>query len=85
MHTQITPRWMTFKMAAHYSGLSEGTLRNYESAELLRVANVIKPGATRGRKLIDREHLDKFIESHIGTVTTAEICPCKAALAYHMR
>ena len=65
---------MTFKMAAQYSGLCEGTLHNYESAGLLRVANIIQPGATRGRKLIDREHLDKFIESYMGTLTTAEIC-----------
>lgn len=69
-------------MAAYYSGLCEGTLHNYESAGLLRVANIIQPGATRGRKLIDREHLDKFIESYIGTLTTAEICSCKPSLAY---
>jgi hypothetical protein len=70
-------------MAAYYSGLCEGTLHNYESAGLLRVANIIQPGATRGRKVIDREHLDKFIESYIGTLTTTEICSCKPSRVSH--
>ncbi len=72
---------MTFQIAARYCGLSEGTLHNYETAGLLRVANVIQPGASRGRKLIDREHLDELIESYIGTLTTARICPDEDSLA----
>lgn len=77
MHAQfnrVTPRWLTFQQGAIYSGLSTGTLRNYELAGHIAVANVIQGGSSRGRKLIDRESLDAFIEGSIGKATTAPIC-----------
>ena len=44
---------------------------------MIRVANVIIPGLTRGRKLIDRESLDALIEASIGKKTIIPICPKK--------
>ena len=68
------PKSITFQQAASYSGLSTGTLRNYDKAGLITVYNVLIPGATRGRKLIDRESLDQLLESSLGKQTTASIC-----------
>jgi hypothetical protein len=64
--TSIIPRWLTLKGAAIYSGLSEGTIRNYINANLIISHNVVMPGASRGRRLVDRESLDAFIEQCIG-------------------
>jgi hypothetical protein len=68
------PRWLTYQTAPKYCGLSARTLLNYELAGLIKVANVIQPGSTRGRKLIDRESLDRLIEESVGQKTTAPIC-----------
>jgi len=77
-HTHASPpRWLTFQAASTYCGLSERTLQNYEARGLIRVSNILQPGATRGRKLICRESLDALIESHVGTITTAPICKVK--------
>ena len=73
----IPPKALTFQSASLYSGLSGGTLRNYEKAGLITVYNVIIPGQTRGRKLIDRQSLDDLLEGNAGTITTAAICPTK--------
>jgi len=64
--TNATPRrWLTFQTASPYVGVSVRTLQNWEKAGYLRVANVA-PMGTRGRRLIDREALDKFIEGYVG-------------------
>ena len=68
------PRWLTYQTAPKYCGLSARTLLNYELAGLIKVANVIQPGSTRGRKLIDRESLDNLIEQSFGKKTLAPIC-----------
>jgi hypothetical protein len=62
----ITPRWLTLKGAARYSGLSERTIVNYIKDGLIVSSNVIRPGASRGRRLVDRISLDAFIEAQIG-------------------
>jgi len=62
----ITPRWLTLAGAARYCGLSERTIENYIKDGLIVSANVIRPGASRGRRLVDRCSLDSFIESQIG-------------------
>jgi len=77
----ITPKTLTFQQACHYSGLSVGTLRNYEKAGLVEVYNIMIPGATRGRRLIDRASLDSLIESSVGIATTANICGKKGGAA----
>lgn len=68
------PRWLTYQTAPKYCGLSARTLLNYEIAGLIKVANVIQPGSTRGRKLIDRESLDRLIEESFGKKTLSPIC-----------
>ena len=71
----IPPRWLTYQAAPKYCGISTRTLQNYENAGLIVVANVIQPGAKRGRKLIDRESLDRLIMESIGVKTQVVICP----------
>ena len=62
----IVPRWLTLKGAAIYTGLSERTNQNYIKANLVISSNVVMPGASRGRRLVDRISLDAFIEQGIG-------------------
>jgi hypothetical protein len=71
----IPPRWLTYQAAPKYCGISTRTLQNYENAGLIVVANVIQPGSKRGRKLIDRESLDRLIMESVGVKTKVEICP----------
>ncbi len=61
----ITARWLSLKQAAHYSGLTDRTLRNYAQAGLLTLHRVIQPGALRGTVRIDRLKLDALIEGSI--------------------
>jgi hypothetical protein len=78
MHTltyATPPRWLTYQTAPKYCGISTRTLQSYESAGLIVVANVIQPGSRRGRKLIDRESLDRLIIESVGVKTKVEICP----------
>ena len=63
---QITPRWLTLEGAAIYSGLSQRTIETYIKENLVVSANVIMPGRSRGRRLVERESLDAFIEQFIG-------------------
>jgi hypothetical protein len=62
----ITPRWLTLEGAVKYTGLSKRTIENYINDGLVISSNVIRPGATRGRRLVDRPSLDAFIEQFIG-------------------
>ena len=68
------PKSLTFQAASSYTGLSTGTLRNYEKAGLITIYNVMIPGASRGRKLIDRQSLDQLLEGSVGNITTSAIC-----------
>lgn len=65
----ITPRWLTYDQGAMYSGLGIRVLQNHVKAGFIRSSNVCAPGATRGRRLIDRESLDAFIEAGVGKTT----------------
>jgi len=58
----ILPRWLTLEGASTYSGLTIRTLQNYIAAGHVRSSNVVAPGNTRGRRLLDRASLDAFIE-----------------------
>jgi hypothetical protein len=62
----ITPRWLGFDQAAIYSGLGIRVLQNHVKAGFIRSSNACAPGASRGRRLIDRESLDAFIEAGVG-------------------
>lgn len=58
----ILPRWLTLEGASTYSGLTIRTLQNYITAGHIVSANVVAPGNSRGRRLLDRASLDAFIE-----------------------
>ena len=61
----FAPRWLTFKTAPPYAGVSEQTLRNWSKAGHIHLVNVTPMGG-RGRVLIDRIELDAFIEGFVG-------------------
>lgn len=61
----INPRWLGFDQAALYSGLGVRVLQNHVKAGFIRSSNCRAPGASRGRRLIDRESLDAFIEAGV--------------------
>ena len=65
------PRWLTIESASSYSGFSKSTVQNYIKAGLIRSSNVVAPGNSRGRRLIDRESLDAFIEAGVDREPTA--------------
>lgn len=69
----ITPRWFTLAQASMYSGLGTRVLQNYIREELIRSSNVCSPGTSRGRRLINRESLDAFIEAGVGKKTSLEM------------
>jgi len=66
---KFAPRWMGYAMASHYSGLGQRVLQNHVAAGFIRSSNAVAPGSTRGRRLIDRESLDAFIEAGVGSKT----------------
>lgn len=66
----ITPRWLTYDQAAIYSGLGTRVLENHVRAGFIRSSNACAPGNSRGRRLIDRLDLDRFIESGVGKAPT---------------
>ena len=59
---EITRRWLTYQHAEIYSGIGARTLQSHVKAGLIRSSNACAPGASRGRRLIDRQSLDDFIE-----------------------
>lgn len=67
----ITPRWLTYEQAAIYSGLGTRVLENHVRAGFIRSSNACAPGASRGRRLIDRLSLDLFIEAGVGKAPAA--------------
>jgi hypothetical protein len=66
MPETLTPKWLTLEQAQQYCGLNARTIQNHIKAGLIRSANVTAPGASRGRRLVDRVSLDEFIEGHVG-------------------
>lgn len=62
-----TRRWFSLQDAAHYAGVSKRLIELWEKAGHLRVSRVITEGHVKGRVLVDRESIDAFIESYIGT------------------
>lgn len=62
---EITRRWLTYQQAEIYSGIGARTLQNHIRSGFIRSSHACAPGATRGRRLIDRESLDSFIEAGV--------------------
>ena len=69
-NNDIVARWLGIKQASIYSGVSARLIDNWIRDGLIRSSNVLAPGATRGRRLIDRESLDSFIESGVSNGPT---------------
>lgn len=61
----VEAKWMNYQVAAHYSGLSAALIEDLALSGEIVSSNVIRAGATRGRRLISRESLDAFIEAGI--------------------
>ncbi len=61
----IPPKWFGIKEAAHYSGLSKSLIELLVRDGHVTSSNVIRPGTSRGRRLILRESLDSWIEAGI--------------------
>ena len=64
---QIEPRWLTYQGAAIYSGLSVSLLQKHVASGQITSANVTEPGKKRGRRLLCRHSIDRFIEDQIVT------------------
>lgn len=58
----IQPRWLTYELASIYSSFKQSHLEVLVKKKLVTSRNVRLPGASRGRRLIDRFSLDTFIE-----------------------
>ncbi|WP_193211998.1 hypothetical protein [Luteolibacter marinus] len=56
-------KWMTYAVASHYSGLSTALIEDLALSGEIVSTNVLRKGASRGRRLIKRESLDEFIEA----------------------
>jgi len=76
----LTARWITFQQGSRYVGVSTRTLQNWEKTGGFRTANV-SPCGTRGRRLIDRASLDKFIESFVGAPASEIVMNANRAVA----
>lgn len=57
----IQPAWLSWGQASNYSGLCVQTLRNAEKTGAFESRVVVVQGRTKGRRLINRESLDRWI------------------------
>ena len=55
------PAWLSWQAAATHSGLCVQTLRNAEKTGAFESRVVVVQGRTKGRRLINRESLDRWI------------------------
>jgi hypothetical protein len=62
----IKPAWLTYPSANIYTGLSGRTIERRVADGTLVTTYIRPPGAKRGRRLISRESIDKWLESGIG-------------------
>lgn len=65
--SETTRRWLSLQDSAHYAGVSKRTIELWDKAGHIIVSRVITPGNVKGRVLVDRESLDRFIQGYIGT------------------
>jgi hypothetical protein len=56
------PRWLTLELSSKYLSFGRSHLEVLIKEKLIISKNVRLPGASRGRRLIDRLSLDAFIE-----------------------
>ena len=67
------PRWLTFKAGAVYASVSVRTIENWNAAGAIKTTNIIRPGATRGKRLVCRQSLDRMLEQGVGVKTQATV------------
>jgi hypothetical protein len=60
---QVDPAWLSWSQAAQYSGLCIQSLRNAEKTGAFETRMVVIKGRSKGRRLINRESLDRWIWS----------------------
>jgi hypothetical protein len=72
-NTAIAPRWLTVKQASIYSGIGTRSLQNYIKDGHLRSSNAAAPGKAYGRRLIEKESLDTFIERGVGVTPSIKM------------
>lgn len=65
-HVKMAPRWATLKDAAAYCGLSTRLIQLAYTEGLVETSLVRRTGAKRGRRLINLQSLDQWIEDGIG-------------------
>ena len=66
---QSSQRWATLQQASCYCGLSERHLQNLISEGLIASSLTKRPGASRGRRLVDLRSLDQWIERGFGAIS----------------
>lgn len=66
VRNQIEPAWLSWGQAAEYSGLCVQTLRNAEKTGAFETRAVVVKGRSKGRRLINRESLDRWIWGQAG-------------------
>jgi len=57
----VKQAWLTAQGAAEYCGLSVRTIETLAKDKLIVSSTVIRPGKSRGRRLIERASLDAWI------------------------
>lgn len=60
------PAWFTISEASRYSGLSAALLYELIKENCIVSSTVLRPGRRRGRRLVQRESIDAFIEAGVG-------------------
>ena len=66
MQPQLNARWLALDGASNHSGVSRRQVLIWDERGFIRSANITMPGATRGRRVYDRESIDAYIESFVG-------------------
>ena len=66
LNQQIKPAWLTLPSSEIYTGFSGRTIERRIADNTLVSTFIKPPGAKRGRRLISRESIDKWLESGIG-------------------
>jgi len=65
-YEKLGPKWATLKDAASYCGLSTRLIQLAYTEGLIESSLVRRDGAGRGRRLINLQSLDQWIEDGIG-------------------
>lgn len=73
MAKNTEPRWLTFKAGAVYASVSVRTIEHWEADGSIKTTNIIRPGSTRGKRLVCRQSIDRLLEQGVGVKTRATV------------